>query len=139
MIEPKDGWKVFVCIAVAIILSVFVISPQRKMDKAWEARRLVREESTLVCIKILTKAICKPNPFYIISRLDYWTLTFEDGAKITIKESPYWFVPIGEKVEVYKYVDESRRGGKLYFIKRKIDREKKEVTIGNEVFKTSRN
>lgn len=123
MIDSKDGWKVFICIVIAIILSVWIISPQKKLDEAWEARRLVREESTLVYSGTIIKARGMPWGPFLTYR---WWLTFEDGHHVGITKSRYWLVPIGEKIDVYKYVDESRRGGKLYFIKRRIDREKKE-------------
>ncbi len=116
--------RCFICILIAIILLVFVISCQ-KMDEADEARRLAREESTLVYSGVLVRADGWPA-IHLLTWV--WRLHFKDGVSVSITKSRSWLVPIGEEIDVYKYVDEFMRDGgrKLYFIKRKIGREKKE-------------
>ncbi len=115
--------RCFICILIAILLLVFVISC--KTDEAFEAGKLAREESILVYSGVLVKADGWPAVHLLTWQ---WYLTFEDGHRVCITKHRSWLVPIGEMVDVYKYVDEYFRDGgrKLYFIKRRIDREKKE-------------
>lgn len=64
------------------------------------------EEMTLVHSGIIAKVHCESrlNPAHLLlTRNYYWTLLFEEGPVIMIKESPFWFAPIGKKVSVYEY------------------------------------
>jgi len=75
-----------------------------------------KEESVFIRSGVLIHAQGRREGAFLTHR---WQLYFKDGFSVGITEDRYWFVPIGEKVTVYKYVNEHMHGkGRLYFIKR---------------------
>lgn len=107
----------FTLFLLGILLFIGYISA-RNLDgtkKEWVLKEEAqRNESTLIYTGVMVKARHFPKG---LDNDDWWHLEFKDGPTILIVKSPYWFVPVGEEINVYRYT-QKRKKGRNYYIER---------------------
>ena len=106
-------------VLILIFIGIFMLTGEACTVSEAEPEILVSEieESTLVYSGIVAKAHLqsKLDPGrLLLTRNYYWTLLFEEGPVIMFKESPFWFCPIGKRVNVYKCQNETTRKWEYY-------------------------